>query len=216
MLKKRLPFYFRIKRLRPRPIERAATPFENALEESLLKRVSIFTLIVLFALGAASQARSLARQKQQPKQQQKRPTRGMKPTPTPTPDMRADASEVVTQITNVSNFIYIYGKVVNGLEVADEQAKGNLASPETQAKIKESKDKLIAKIKDVRIGLEELANKYQASPRLQVQYLKLSYATEAAINAERLAAAGRYNDAGKFLVTVVERLADTLVSMRAL
>jgi hypothetical protein len=183
------------------------------LEESLLKRVSIFTLIVLIALGAASQAYSLTRQKQQPKQQQKRPTRGVRPTPTPTPDMRAEASEVVTQIRNVSNFIYIYGKVVNGLEVADEQAKSNLASPETQARIKESKDKLIAKIKDVRIGLEDLANKFQANPRLQVQYLKLAYATEAALNAERLAAAGRYNDAGKFLVTAVERLADTIVSM---
>ena len=178
-----------------------------------MKRVSIFTLIVLIALCAASQAHSLAQQKQQPKQQKKRPTRGVKPTPTPTPDMRAEASEVVTQIRNVSNFIYIYGKVVNSLEVADEQAKSNLASPETQARIKESKDKLIAKIKDVRIGLEDLASKFQANPRLQVQYLKLAYATEAALNAERLAAAGRYNDAGKFLVTAVERLADTIVSM---
>jgi len=178
-----------------------------------LKRVSIFTLIVLVALGAASQAHSLTRQKQQPKQQQKRPTRGVRPTPTPTPDTRAEASEVVTQIRNVSNFIYIYGKVVNGLEVADEQAKSNLASPETQARIKESKDKLIAKIKDVRIGLEDLASKFQANPRLQVQYLKLAYATEAALNAERLAATGRYNDAGKFLVTTVERLADTIASM---
>ena len=178
-----------------------------------MKRVSIFILIVLIALCAASQAHSLAWQRQRPKQQQKRPTRGVRPTPTPTPDTRAEASEVVTQIRNVSNFIYIYGKVVNGLEVADEQAKSNLASPETQARIKESKDKLIAKIKDVRIGLEDLASKFQANPRLQVQYLKLAYATEAALNAERLAVAGRYNDAGKFLVTVVERLADTIVSM---
>jgi hypothetical protein len=186
------------------------------LEESLLKRVSIFTVIVLIALGAASQARSAAQQKQQPKQQQKRPTRGARPTPTPAPDMRAEASEVAAQIKNVSNFIYIYGKVVNGLEVADEQAKSDQASPDIQAKIKESKDKLIAKIKDVRIGLEDLANNFQANPRLQVQYLKLSYATEAVLNAERLAAAGRYNDAGKFLVTVVERLTDTIISMRLL
>jgi hypothetical protein len=201
--------------VRPRQTERAASPFENALEESLLKRVSIFTIMVLITIGAASQARSLARQqKQQPKQHQKRPTRGAKPTPTPTPDMRAEASEVATQIKNVSNFIYIYGKVVNGLEVADEQAKSNQASPETQAKIKESKDKLIAKIRDVRIGLEDLANGFQANPRLQVQFLKVSYATEAVVNAERLAAAGRYNDAGKFLVTVVERLTDTIISMR--
>src|SRR5262245_6026536 len=171
----------------------------------------------LMAIGAASQARSLARQqKQQPKQQQKRPTRGAKPTPTPTPDMRAEAGQVATQIKNVSNFIYIYGKVVNGLEVADEQAKSNLSSPEIQTKNKASRDALIDSINKLRAGLENLANNFQANPRLQVQYLKLSYATEAALNAERLAAAGRYNDAGKFLVTVVERLTDTIMSMRLL
>ena len=93
-----------------------------------MKRVSIFTVIVLIALGAASQARSIAQQKQQPKQHQKRPTRGAKPTPTPTPDMRAEASQVVAQIRKVSNFIYIYGKVVNSLEVADEQAKNDQTS----------------------------------------------------------------------------------------
>jgi hypothetical protein len=61
-----------------------------------------------------------------------------------------------------------------------------------------------------------LTNNFQANPRLQVQYLKLAYATEAALNAERLAATGRYNDAGKFLITVVERLTDTIISMRLL
>ena len=181
-----------------------------------MKRVSIFTVIVLIALGAASQARSIAQQKQQPKQHQKRPARGAKPTPTPTPDMRAEASQVAAQIRKVSNFIYIYGKVVNGLEVADEQAKNDQTSPKALALYKDNKDKLVASIGGLRAEMEVLANGFQANPRLQVQYLKLSYATEAAINAERLAAAGRYNDAGKFLVTVVERLTDTIISMRLL
>src|SRR2546427_7138380 len=188
-------------------------PAENALEESLLKRVSIFTLIVLTALGAASQAHSLVQQKQQPKQQQKRPARGAKPTPTPTPDTRAEAAQVAAQIKKVSNFIYIYGKVVNGLEVADEQAKDEQTSPKVQALNKENKDKLVASIDGLRADVQDLANNFQANPRLQVQYLKLSYATEAAINAGRLAAAGRYEEAGKFLVAVVERLTDTIISM---
>jgi len=184
------------------------------LEESLLKRVSIFTLIVLIALGAASQTRSIAQQKQQPKQQQKRPARGAKPTPTPTPDMRTEASEVAAQIKNVANFIYIYGKVVNTIEVAEDQAKNNQTSPEIQAKNKKSKETLVVSVNGLRAGLENLANSFQANPRLQVQYLKVSYATEAAMDAERLAAAGRYQDAGKSLVAVVERLTDTIMSMR--
>lgn len=187
-----------------------------------MKRVSIFISIVLFALGAASQAYSLAQQQQQqqqqPKRRQKRPMRSAKPTPTPTPtptpDMRAEASLVATQIKNISNFIYIYGKIVSSLELADEQAKNNLTSPEIQAKNKQSKDALIGRIRDLKTGVDDMANNFKANPRLQVQYLKLSYAADAVLKAERLAAAGRYNEAGQSLVTVVERLTDTIVSMR--
>ena len=181
-----------------------------------MTRISIFTAIILITLGATSQAGSIAQQKQQPKQRQKRPARGAKPTPTPAPDMRAEAAQVAAQIKKVSNFIYIYGKVVNGLEVADEQAKNDQISPKAQALIKENRDKLVASINGLRADVEDLANSFQSNPRLQVQYLKLSYATEAALNAGRLAAAGRYDEAGKFLVTLVERLTDTIISMRLL
>jgi hypothetical protein len=191
------------------------------LEESVLKRVSIFIAIVLIALGAASQTYSLAQQQQQqqqqqPRRRQRKPLRSAKPKPTPTPDMRAEASQVATQIKNVSNFIYIYGKIVSSLEFADVQAKSNQTSPEIQGKVKESKDRLIAKIRDLRVGLEDMSNNFRANPRLQVQYLKLSYASDAALKAEQHALAGRYNEAGQSMITVVERLADTIVSMRLL
>jgi hypothetical protein len=181
------------------------------LEESLLKSISIFITVVLIALGAASQTHSLA---QQQLQQKRRSSRRAKPTPTPTPDMRAEAAQVAAQIKNVSNFIYVYGKVVNTLEVADEQAKNNPTSPEILATNKKSKETLVASINGLRAGLENLAKGFQANPRLQVQYLKLSYANEAALDAARFAGAGRYNDAGMSLVTVVERLTDTIISMR--
>jgi hypothetical protein len=180
------------------------------LEEFLLKRVSIFIVVVLIALGAVSQANSLA----QPQKSQKRSTRRAKPTPTPAPDMRVEASQVAAQIRKVSNFIYIYGKVVNSLEVAEEQAKTDQVSTKAQALNKENKDRLVASIDGLRAEMEEVAKSFQANPRLQVQYLKLSYATEAALDAARLASAGRYNDAGRSLVAVVERLTDTIISMR--
>jgi prephenate dehydratase len=131
-------------------------------------------------------------------------------------DMRPDALKVADQIKNVSSFIYVYGKIVNTLEVADEQAKKNQTSAEIQAKNQKSKDQLVATIRGVRAGLENLAKGFQANPRMQVQFLKITNATEAAANAERLAAAGRYDDAGKALVTVVDRLTETLISMRLL
>ncbi len=171
-----------------------------------LKVTSIFVLATLIAILCIPQPSSLA--------QRKTPARRGKPTPTPVPDMRAEAAQVATQIKNISTFIYVYGKIVNSLEVADEQAKNKQTSPEIQEKNQKSKDALILRIRDLRAGLDNLGKVFQANPRMQVQYLKLTNATDAVINAERLAAAGRYEEAGKTLVLVVERLTDTVISMR--
>lgn len=130
--------------------------------------------------------------------------------------MRPEASQIAEQINNVSKFIFVYGKIANGLEIAEEQAKKGQTTPAIQAKYKESKDALIANIRGLRAGLDNLVKVFQANPRLQIQYLKLSYAAEAAANSEKLAAAGNYDDAGKSLVLVVERLTDTIISMRLL
>ncbi len=128
--------------------------------------------------------------------------------------MRAEAAQVAAQIKNVSNFIFVYGKIVSSLEFAEEQAKNDQAPPEIQARNKQSRDTVVVRIRDLRIGLEDMANNFKANPRLQVQYLKLSYASDAALSAERLVAAGRYNEAGKSLVAVVDRLTDAILSMR--
>lgn len=174
----------------------------------VLKRISLFALAVPIALACFLQTDSLA--------QKRNPPRRPGTAPTPMPDMRPEALQVAAQIKNVSSFIYIFGKIVNGLEIAEDQAKRNQSPPAVQAQTKKSRDALIANINGLRAGLENLARSFQANPRLQVQYLKLTYAAEATANAERFAAAGRYDEAGKTLVTVVERLTDTIVSMRLL
>ncbi|MBO0860783.1 MAG: hypothetical protein J2P21_20320 [Chloracidobacterium sp.] len=182
-----------------------------------MKRVTILTAVLLIALGALSQAHSFA---QQQKQRTKRPAAGAKAKPTPTPDMRAEATQVAAQIKKVSNFIYIYGKVVNGLQFADEQAKNDKNDSQTSAKVqalnKENRDKLVASIEGVRADIALLAKGFEDNPRLQIQYLKVNSATGAALDAERLAAAGQYDDAGKSLVAIVERLTDAIMSMKLL
>jgi len=173
-----------------------------------LKSISIIIAVILIAFCIAPEAHSLAQQRKKPV------ARGAKPTPTPTPDMRPEAAQVATQIKNISNFIYIYGKIVNTIQVVDDQAKVDQTSPKAQALNKESKDALVVNISKLRAGLENLSNNFKANPRLQVQYLKLNFAADAVLNAERLAAAGQYEAAGKTLVTAIERLTDTIISMR--
>lgn len=138
------------------------------------------------------------------------------PAPTPVPDMRPEALQVAEQIKNVSRFTYTYGKVVYSLQIADEDAKRGQASPTVLEANKKSKDALITTINGLRTGLNTVAAKFQANSRLQVQYLKISFAAEAIATAEQLAKAGQYDEAGKALVTAVERLTDTLTTMRLL
>lgn len=134
--------------------------------------------------------------------------------PTPTPDLRVEAGQVAEQIKNFSKFVYIYGKVVNGFEVADDQARTGKMTPDAAAKNRDSKDALVANIRNLKIGVENLTQSFRNNPRLQVHALKLSFAIDAARSAEQLASTGRYDDAGKSLVTVIERLTDTVLAMR--
>jgi len=175
-----------------------------------LKRFSTVALTLLFLIVCAFPLVSVA----QRKSGTKRRTTATKPKPTPTPDLRVEAGQVADQIKNFSKFIYIYGKIVNGFEMADEQARLGEMKPDVAARNQQSKAALVNNVRSLKTGVESLAQSFQNNPRLQVQYLKLSFAVDAANEAEKLAAAGRYDEAGKSLVTVIERLTDTVLAMR--
>lgn len=175
-----------------------------------MKRYSTVILLItlvavcLFPLASIAQKKSTGTKR--------RPA--AKPAPTPTPDLKVQAGQVAEQIKNVSKFIYIYGKIVNGLQIAEDQARENKMSSAVAAKNRESREALVTNIRNLRTGVETLAHSFQNNSRLQVQYLKISFAVDAVSDAEKLAAAGRYDDAGKSLVTAIERLTDTVMAMR--
>ena len=187
-----------------------------------MKRYSILAITILLALICAlpgaiiAQKSSTTAQKKTTKRRPTKSTKSAKPTPTPTPvpDMRPEAARLAVQIKNMTLFLYTYGKVVNGLELADEQAKRNQIPPNIIAKNKESKDALVSNIAALRAGLSTLMNDFQGSSRFQVQYVKMTFATESVLSAERLVSAGRYDEAGKALIQTIDRLTDTMLSMR--
>ena len=172
-----------------------------------MKRYSTTLLIILLAVTCAFPLASLAQRKA-------RKPAAVKPTPTPTPDLRVEAGQVAEQIKNFSKFIYIYGKVVNGFELADEQARTGKMTPAATEQNRKSKEALLANIRNLRAGVEGVAQTFRNNPRLQVQALKLSFAIDAAREAEQFATAGRYDDAGKSFVAVIERLTDIVLVMR--
>lgn len=180
-----------------------------------MKRYTTLTLTILLVFLCALPTPSNSQTK--PSSQTKTRRRAT-PTPAPVIDMRPEATRVADQIKNFSRFLYIYGKVQNSVEFAEEEAKraqSNAKAPAPNpALTKKSKDEIVASINGLRTGLSTLVNSWQGNPRLQVQYLKISYAVEATASAEQHATAGRYREAGNALITAVERLTDTLISMR--
>lgn len=87
-------------------------------------------------------------------------------------------------------------------------------TPAAATRNRESKEALVVSVRNLKVGLDNLTRSFQGNSRLQVYALKLTFAVDSARDAEQLAAAGRFDDAGKSLVTTIERLTDTLLAMK--
>lgn len=173
-----------------------------------MKRTTLTALFISLVLLCAWPLSLSAQRRPAPK---KRPAT---PAATPAPDLRAESAQVAEQIKNFSKFLFTFGKVTNGFEIAEDQTKRGEMTPPAAAIIQKNKEALYKQVSTLRAGLDGLTQTLRANPRLQVQYLKVSYAAEAAAEAERLAAATRWDEAGKAMGMVIERLADGLVSFR--
>jgi len=62
--------------------------------------------------------------------------------------------------------------------------------------------------------LAKLEIDFRATPELQPYYIKLAGVAAGAASAEEKAAANQFDEAGRLLLNVINRLADVLVVMR--
>ncbi len=167
-------------------------------------------LLTLLVIACLSSAIVFAQTKSKPRPQRNRRQR-LNPLPA---DFSAERAKVGIQISNVTQFIYVYGKIVNGLEFAAQQAKATPASDGVAAKNQQAKDGVVANIGNLKTGIDNLAGSFRSDTRLQVQYLKLTGASDAIASAQQAASGARYDEAGKLLVTAVERLTEALLAVR--
>jgi len=77
-----------------------------------------------------------------------------------------------------------------------------------------SKAKVRASFQSVRVGLDKLEIDFRGSPVLQSYYYKLAGVADGAAKAEQMAAAGQYDQAGRNLLSVINRLTDVLTDMK--
>jgi hypothetical protein len=121
---------------------------------------------------------------------------------------------VADQLKLVSRFIFVYGKIANGLELAADQAKRGEVSPAITERNQKVKDSTVANIAALKEGIDKVGLELKANDRLQVQYLKLTSASDAVASAQQLASNGSFDEAGKALVLAVEKLTETIISLR--
>ncbi len=128
--------------------------------------------------------------------------------------VRAGAIQVADQIKNLTRFIYVLGGVAKGLEQADGSIRRKEASAAIISSTEESKAKVRDSLRDVRAGLDKLEIDFRSQPVLVAYYYKLAGVADGAAKAEQLGAANQFDQAGRALLNVVNRLTDVLLDMK--
>lgn len=129
-------------------------------------------------------------------------------------EVKAGRERVAAQIKTLTRFLYLLGGIAKEIESADKSTPGLNPSSTAIEQIKVSKAKIRESIRSVREGLDKLEIDFRVNPALKNYYSYVSGVALISEAAENQAAANRFNEAGRSLLKVVERLADALAAMR--
>lgn len=136
-------------------------------------------------------------------------------TPPKTSNARTEgATRVAEQIKKLTKFIYLLGGIAKGLEGFDDAAKRNEATPAIVEQTQKYKQAVRATIQSLREDLDKLEIDFRTIPELQRYYISLAGVAQGAATAEELAAANKFDQSGRSLLNVVNRLTDVLLGMR--
>ncbi|MDH3492910.1 MAG: hypothetical protein OEM82_05125 [Acidobacteriota bacterium] len=128
-------------------------------------------------------------------------------------DLKKGAEDVAIQIKNITKFVFVLGGVARGIEDIDKDVKAGKASRAVAQQNEEFKTNVRASFNGITTGLIKLEADFRTKPALRKYLLDIEGVAARSVGAENFAQAGRFNDGGKELLLVVERLADTLVAM---
>jgi len=126
----------------------------------------------------------------------------------------AGATRVAGHIKSMTQFIYVLGGVAKGLEGIDAAASRNEASSAIVEQNQKYKQQVRASIQTMREAMDKLEIDFRTTPELQRYYIGLAGVAQGAATAEDQAAANKYDQAGRSLLGVVNRLTDVLLAMR--
>jgi hypothetical protein len=108
---------------------------------------------------------------------------------------------------DLTRFLYLYGRLSKDLELTGSQTGSADATNQTKAG-------LIRSIGDMRDRLDQLEGRFRFEAGLRTQYQTLQGVSASAEQAAQQAAANRFDQAGRTLLDVANKLTDVLLEMQ--
>ncbi|MGI8812490.1 MAG: hypothetical protein ACR2IH_08175 [Pyrinomonadaceae bacterium] len=152
---------------------------------------------------------------------QKRPAKRPAPKPKATPntvvsslEIRTAKEKVSNQVTNVTLFTDRLGPIAANIEAIDADSRTNRVSRPALDKNDANKEKVRTAIKNLRAGLVTLETEFRTKPGLRKFLPNIEGITVLSAEAEDMANAGRFTESRRPLLTVLQKLSDTLAVLK--
>jgi hypothetical protein len=129
-------------------------------------------------------------------------------------ERNAASARIAAQIKSLSQYLYILGGVVKGIEAADKAAQGQDVPPDALAQTNRSKASVKDSIRNVRAGLAQLETDLSGKAALRPYSHRFLGLADLAGTAEQQAEAGQFDQAGRTLLRVIDKLSDGLAAMQ--
>lgn len=124
---------------------------------------------------------------------------------------RKAAERISAQITTLSQYLYVYGSVVKGIQTSEQTLEGGKIPPATQALIDKNKAGVVESIRKLGDEMRRLEMDLGEDPDVKAYFQQINKLSEDVDLAADAAAAGKYDDSAKKLVSVVGVLAQALL-----
>jgi hypothetical protein len=121
--------------------------------------------------------------------------------------------KVSNQVANVTRFTDMLGPIAASIETIDAGSQNRRSSKTVIDQNNANKEKVRLAIKNLRAGLVTLETDFRTKPTLRRFLPKLEGITQLSAESEDLAYAGKFTDSRRPLLTVLQKLADTLAVM---
>lgn len=172
-----------------------------------MKRVLVLVCIVVFSSPAASQTskRSTTKRSASASYAQKQVA-----------EVRAGRERIASQIKALTQFLYLFGSISKAIETAEQVNRNREDSSVGMSveRIEQNKAKVKDSIRNVRVGLDQLEASFRNNAALHSFYPNLAGVGRIGQTAESQAATNNFDQAGRTLITAVNKLADALATMR--